>query len=59
MRVVPVTGTDVPLHGRTGLDQAHARKSYLRTELVNALPVPIDDTDYQRGNSDGQQQSES
>ena len=39
MRSVSVTGTGIPLHERTGLDQAHARQSYLGRKAVDRLRV--------------------
>lgn len=54
-RAVPETGTSVPLLGRTGLDQAHARKSYLGRETVDRLRVAAGDAEHQRGDTTGQQ----
>jgi hypothetical protein len=50
MRAAPVTGIGVPLHERTGLDQAHARQSYLGRETVDRLRVAESDAQRHRHN---------
>ena len=54
-----MTGTGIPLHGRTGLDQAHAGQSYLRSEPMNRFGVSADYANRQRKRCHGQQYRES